>query len=76
MGIFIRCNCGSEGLYIEKDEEYDEVFVSLFYCSPYNISIKHKLNWIWQIIKGKPYADCVILDFTEAKEFIKKLEQW
>lgn len=71
MAFFIRCDCGAEGLYVEKDE--DEFLISLFYCSSYKISIKHKLKWIWQIIKGKPYSDCVILNEDRMNDFLKNI---
>lgn len=59
--VFIKCDCGTELLHIEKDEEYDDIYFSLWYYGNQPLSIKGKLRWMWAVIKGQPYPDTVIV---------------
>ncbi len=71
---FIKCKCGTEGLHIEKDELDGDVYFSLWYFSQFDLSWRHKLNWIWHILKGRPYHDTVVIDPARLPDIIKILE--
>ncbi len=64
--IFILCDCRSEVLVLEHDEEYDLMELSIYQnLSSYNykMSFWQKLRYIYQVlIKGRPYADQIILN--------------
>ena len=73
---FIKCECGSEGLHIEKEECDGDIYLSLWYYGNQNLSCMHKLEWIWNVIKGKPYSDCVIIHNESLSELIKILKEF
>lgn len=73
---FIRCECGAEGLHIEKDPHDGDIYFSLWFCGYQDFDIRQKLRWIWNIIKGKPYQDLIIVDPSRIQEVIDVLEEF
>jgi len=71
---FIKCECGFEILHIEQDKYEKVVYFSLWYYSNHNLTWKNKLYWIWNIIKGKPYHDTIIVSQERINEVIEILE--
>ena len=71
--LFIRCECGTEGINITQDEETGEIYVALWYYGKHDMSIMHKLHWIWQIVKGKPYLDGIVISKSWLPFLIDKL---
>ena len=71
---FIKCECGFEILHIEQDKYEKVVYFSLWYYSNRNLTWKNKLYWIWNIIKGKPYHDTIIVSQERINEIIEILE--
>lgn len=59
--LFLRCACGMEGVNITQDEETDEVYFAIWYYGKTDMSIAHKLRWIWRIIRGEPYPDEIVI---------------
>ena len=49
--LFIRCDCRTHGLNITQDDETGAVFFAMWYYGRDDMSITHKLRWIWQIIR-------------------------
>ena len=72
---FIKCECGTEGLHISNDSFDKEVYFSLWYCGYPHFDVKHKLRWIWNIIKGKPYPDLIIVEQSRIQNIIDVLEE-
>ena len=69
MIYFELCNCKSEILVLEYDQE-----IGLMDCAIYHhgVSIAHKMSWhqklryVWQVlINNKPYADQIVFDRTQ-----------
>lgn len=59
--VFIRCACGSEGVNVTQDEETGEVYLAMMYNNPRHLRIKHKLRWIWNVLRDKPYIDQIVV---------------
>lgn len=72
--LFVRCACGAEGLNILLDEETGNVFFSMWYYSKPELTIMNKLRWIWNIVKGKPCPDEVIITSVWLPLIIDKLK--
>jgi len=72
--LYLKCSCGCEVICIEKDDEYDSYFLSIYTLSN-RFSWFQKLRHIWKIIKtGTPYTDQIVLhdiDIKAIKEFLK-----
>jgi len=75
LEYFIECQCHSEGLRIEQDDEDKDVYLSLWYYGHQNLTWKNKLRWIWSIIKGKPYPDSISVKPELISEIINILEK-
>ncbi len=71
---FIKCECGTEGLHIEKDQNDGDVYFSLWYFNGFELSWRNKMHWIWHILKGKPYHDTVVIYPKRIPEIINILE--
>lgn len=72
--FWIPCECGSEGLRIEKDDYDGDVYLALWHYGSQDMSIAHKLRWIWRIIKNKPFRDHIVIDESRLPEIIVALE--
>ena len=68
---FILCDCKSEVLVIEYDNEYDFAELSIyenFSSYAYKMSFWQKLRYIYQVfVNGRPYSDQIILNKTQLK---------
>lgn len=77
--VFILCNCGSHGILVEKDEEFnvDDVEISFWAMGgEYPMTLKDRIRYSLHILKyGKPYSDMVILNKESKKKLIKTLEK-
>ena len=60
-GKFFRCDCGSEGLWVEY-ADYFGTEISLFHSNPQNRSWANRIKLAWNCLKGKPYTDMVLLN--------------
>ena len=72
IGKFFKCECGSEGLWIEHDYGFGTE-ISLFKTDPQNRSFKNRLLLAWECLKGKPYADMIILDNQKIADLVDYL---
>lgn len=59
--LFVRCACGTAGMNITHDEDTGEVFFAIWHYGKNNMSIAHKLRWIWRIVCGNPYPDEIVI---------------
>lgn len=71
-GKFFKCDCGSEGLWIEHDAKFGTE-ISLFINDPQIRSFKNRLSLAWECLKGNPYKDMVILDNEKIADMIDYL---
>ena len=71
-GKFFKCDCGSEGLWIERDDGFGTE-ISLFKSDPQNRSFMNRLSLAWQCMKGEPYSDMIILDDKKIADIIDYL---
>ncbi len=66
------CSCGCEAVILSyyPDDEYKEIFLSMWESRPAGKpSWSYRLRLIWQIIrKGYPYADEIILKPDDARK--------
>lgn len=70
--IYINCECGTEILRIEYDEQ-DEFYYLSIYKLDKEHSLRNKLRYIWKIIKiGEPYEDQIVI----TKKQISKLSNF
>ena len=74
---FIQCDCGSEFIILEpQDEEILEcgLFLGVLEYAYHKPSFWHRFKHIWHTLKtGKPYIDQVCLDLNKVKELNKYL---
>jgi len=73
-GKFFKCDCGSEGLWIEYDHGFGTE-ISLFQSDPQNRSFMNRFSLAWQCIKGKPYSDMIILDEQKIADLVDYLTE-
>ena len=60
-GKFFRCDCGSEGLWVEYSG-YFGTEISLFHSNPRDKSWCNRFKLAWKCLLGKPYTDMVLLN--------------
>ncbi len=74
---FIKCSCSSEALCLEKDEEDDLLYISIWERGAgrdNRYSWGQRLKHCWQVlIKGRPYGDQIILDRPARSELVYAL---
>jgi len=60
---------------VTKIKNDDYIYLSIYKVgiNPTKYSFLTKLKHIWQIIKGRPYEDQLILDKNTAKKLAKEL---
>lgn len=65
---FIACSCSTEGIYIVKHEDEDEVYISFFShgLNPKRMTLWNKIRYIWRVLKGKPFEDQLVLNKSDA----------
>jgi len=71
---FIACSCYSEGLYVVKYKDEDEVYLSIFTrgINPKRFNWKDKVRYIWKVLTTeKPFEDEIVLD----KQAVAKLKK-
>jgi hypothetical protein len=71
-GKFFRCDCGSEGLWVEYDS-YGSTEFALFHSNPQNRSWRNRIRLAWQCLKGKPYTDMVLLNDQSIADLVDQL---
>ena len=71
-GKFYKCDCGSEGLWVESDG-YGSTELSLFQHSPQNRSWSNRIRLAWNCLKGKPYTDMVLLNDQSLADLVDQL---
>lgn len=73
LEIFIKCECAADGINFTQDDETGDVYAAMWYYGRHDLSISHKLRWIWQIIKGKPFEDEVVIGYGSLPVLIDHL---
>lgn len=75
---YIKCECGTEVLHLEDDNEMKQIYVSVYTHGSFvdcRLSWKEKFRYCWQVLtKGKPFSDQMVISHeTSGKlvEFIK-----
>jgi hypothetical protein len=71
-GKFFRCDCGSEGLWVEYDGCGSTEF-SLFQHNPQNRSWRNRIKLALQCLRGKPYSDMIILSDESLTDLVNYL---
>jgi hypothetical protein len=72
---FILCSCSSEGIYIKRYKNENEVYLSIFSrgINPKRFNLKDRLRYVWNVLKkGKPFEDEIVLD-TKSLSKLKKV---
>jgi len=72
--LFVCCACGADGMNIVLDDDTGDVFFSLWYHSKYELTWRNKLRWIWNVIKGRPFPDEIVITHGWLPLIIDKLE--
>jgi len=71
--IYIRCDCTTEVMRIEYDEEEKQYYISIYEYKTSKYPIRQKLKWIWRIFRfGTPYGDQIVV----SKEKMDKLKEF
>lgn len=71
--FYIKCSCGSEGLYVCKDDDF--VYLSYFCFNPKRMNLKDKFRYILNVIKGKPFEDQLVFNKAGINKIIKELSK-
>lgn len=71
-GKFYRCDCGSEGLWVEYDG-YGSTEFALFHHGPQNRSWRNRIKLAWNCFLGKPYTDMVLLNDQSIADLVEQL---
>lgn len=72
---FIKCQCGCSILHLD----YDEVFgleIAMFE-RPVSRSLWNRIRLAWSCLRGKPYADMVVLhdkQIADLAEYLHKVQ--
>ena len=74
---FIKCSCSSEALCLEKDEEDDLLYVSIWERGTgrdNRYSWTQRIKHCWRVlIQGRPYGDQLVLDRAARSELVYTL---
>lgn len=79
-GIFIKCECGTEGMVVNNDPEYDQYYFSYwgYGTNPKNHGLWRRIKYVIGVIfGGKIWNDAIILDrngIEKLEKFIKETE--
>ena len=68
---FIICDCNAHGLWVEKFDDVEGVYINLFErgVDGKKLPILERLRWCWRILsKGHPWTDMIVLDKNKQKE--------
>lgn len=69
---YIKCECGSELIVVEPDNDDAIIYMSMFekgIDNNYSMTLREKLRWCWHILTtGKPFTDELVLSYSEAKK--------
>ena len=71
-GKFFKCECGSEGLWVEYDG-YGSTELSLFHHDPQNRSWHNRIRLAYACLKGKPYTDMMLLNEQSLADLVDHL---
>lgn len=74
--IFLRCDCYSHGMLVNKDDEYNHTEFCLFTIDSTSYSFIRRIKWCFRMLfKGRPFTDHVILTDESCEklaDFLKK----
>jgi hypothetical protein len=72
--IYVSCDCGTEVLKIEYNEEDKEYYIGIYQFKK-KYSIRDKLRGIWRIIRnGEPFGDQVVISKEKMDKVIEELK--
>ena len=71
-GKFFKCECGSEGLWVEYDGHGSTEF-ALFHYNSQNRSWRNRIRLAYACLKGKPYADMMLLNDQSLADLVDHL---
>ena len=71
-GKFFKCDCGSEGLWVEYGG-YDSTEFALFHYSPQDRSWSNRIRLAWNCLKSKPYSDMVLFNDQTLADLVDHL---
>lgn len=66
------CGCGNDTICVEWSNDDDSTYVALFTRDP-SRSLRNRIRLAWAAMKGRPYADMVVLDMASTRRLIKVL---
>lgn len=71
---FITCSCFSEGIYLVRYKDEEELYLSIFTrgINPKRFNWKDKIRYIWHALtESRPFEDEIVLD----KDAVAKLKK-
>lgn len=72
--IYLECDCGSEIMKVEKDEEIGYM-VAIYNYGNYRRNLWTRIKYCWRILtKDKVFGDQIILSPEKAKTLSKFIE--
>ena len=72
MEWWIKCDCETEALHIEEDDESNELYLSFWRLGSGNSRLRYRLSLIWGILKyGTPSTDMLILNEDSQDELLE-----
>lgn len=74
---FIKCSCSSEALCLERDEEDDLLYISIWERGAgrdNRYTWLQRIKYCWYVLtNGKPYGDQIVLDKAARSELVYAL---
>jgi hypothetical protein len=75
--LIIKCDCGSEAVHInsDNDKEFGYIDLSIWYLGSNNsLGFWERIKYVWRILtKGRPYGDQICLTKETAEKLGKHL---
>jgi len=71
---FITCSCFTEGIYLVRYKDEEELYLSIFTrgINPKRFNWKDKIRYIWHALtENRPFEDEIVLD----KDAVAKLKK-
>ena len=71
---FITCSCFSEGIYLVRYKDEEELYLSIFTrgINPKRFNWRDKIRYIWHALtESRPFEDEIVLD----KDAVAKLKK-
>lgn len=75
---YIKCSCGSELLSLEKFDDDQYVYFSIWergFNDNNKLTFFERLRWCWKILKsGRPFTDSIVFDGEGMDDIVEAIK--